>query len=221
MEIRATWEELWHFTGGKCGTMSEHELDAAWKQLEEELRRRARAMADAERAAAWKLLCPPLYRDTVVERLPCKDSFDEVQNWRYGALGLIVIGPSRRGKTRSVWKLLERVHFEDRKIIAFTPMQLKLKVARVWQDSETAEEWIYRLHRADVLFFDDLDTVKFTEAVEETIYDVFEYRPAHNKPVIVTLNQTGPQLARRMNACGRGAKIVERMREFCHVINFT
>ncbi len=201
--------------------MNEDELDAALKECEKELKRHELAMAEKRRANAWKALCPPLYRDTVLDRIPCKDKFNEVQNWRYGSLGLILLGPSRRGKTRSVWKLLERLHFEGREIIAFTPMKLKLQVANVWRDPETAEEWIYSLHLADVLFFDDLDTIRFTEAVEETIYDVFEYRPAHGKPVIATLNQSGSQLARRMNANGRGVKIVERMREYCQIINFT
>ena len=43
----------------------------------------------------------------------------------------------------------------------------------------------------------------------------------HRKPVIATVNRTGRELAARMNANGRGAKIVERMREYCQVINFT
>jgi DNA replication protein DnaC len=136
--------------------------------------------------------------------------------------GLALVGPTRRGKTRAVWTRLKRLHFEERLTIrAFRPMDLKLKVANVWRDPEEAEEWINRLRRTDLLFLDDLDTVKFTEAVEETIYDVFEFRPTHGKPIVVTVNTTGRKLAERMNANGRGAKIVERMRESCHVVNFT
>src|SRR5205823_14075832 len=116
----------------------------------------------------------------------------------------------------------KRLHFDERlKITAFRPMDLKLEVANAWRDPEQAKEWIEGLRRTDLLFLDDLDTVKFTEAVEETIYDIFEFRPTHGKPVIVTLNVTGRKLAERMNANGRGAKIVERMRESCHIVNFT
>jgi DNA replication protein DnaC len=221
MERRCDWYDLRSFTGGKCDIMTEDELVVAWEQCEKAFEQHEKELKQRAIENAWKRLCPPLYRDTVLERLPHKHKFEEVQKWSYGPAGLIVLGASRRGKTRSVWKLLERLHFEGKEIIAFTPMKLKLEVARVWQDAETAEEWIYSLHRADVLFFDDLDTVKFTEAVEETIYDVFEYRPAHGKPVIATVNQSGAQLARRMNANGRGVKIVERMREYCEVVNFT
>jgi DNA replication protein DnaC len=221
MERRCDWYDLRRFTDGKCDTMTEDELAVAWDQCEKAFEQHEKELKHRAIETAWKRLCPPLYRATVLEELPSKDKFEEVQEWKYGRVGLIVLGSSRTGKTRSVWKLLERLHFEGKEIIAFTPMMLKLAVATVWQDTETAEDWICSLHRADVLFFDDLDTVKFTKAVEETIYDVFEHRPTHGKPVIATVNQSGVQLARRMNATGRGVKIVERMREFCQVINFS
>ena len=130
------------------------------------------------------------------------------------------MGPARSGKTRSAWTLLERLHLEGREILALNPMDLKLRVATAWKDLETVGAWIRTLRRVDVVFLDDLDTVKFTEAVEETIYDLFEHRLAHRRPVIVTLNRSGAELAERMNSNGRGVKIVERMRESCQVINF-
>jgi DNA replication protein DnaC len=202
------------FTAGRWETMTDEERDRAYPEC-------VRALERWSLELSWKSLCPPEYRNTVSEQLPNVAKFEEVQKWQYGPTGLLIVGPTRRGKTRSVWKLLERLHFEHRQIIAFTPMDLKLAVMSAWQDVETAEDLIYELHNAHVLFFDDLDTVKFTEAVEETIYDAFEFRPTHEKPGIATVNRTGRELATRMNANGRGAKIVERMREYCQVVNFT
>lgn len=188
-----------------------------WKERPRHMRERER---ERERRHEWKLLFPPIYRNTQPERLPNRVKFDEVQAWAYGPQGLILIGRTRRGKTRAAWKLLERLHQENRTIISFSPMDLKRAVAGAWQDADATGEFFSHLRHSDVLFLDDLDTIKFTEAVVETLYDVFEYRPAHGKPVIVTCNQSGEELARRMNSHGRGAKIVERMREFCDVINF-
>jgi DNA replication protein DnaC len=174
------------------------------------------------RERSWHFLCPPAYRNTVLEQLPNVGRFNEVQEWKYGSTGLLLVGPTRRGKTRAAWMLLKRLYLEEgRSIEAFRPMDLKLKVAKTWADADEADDWIWELRHTDVLFFDDLDTIKFTETVEETIYDIFEFRPTHGKPVIVTVNVTGRELAERMNANGRGAKIVERMREYCQVINFT
>ena len=221
MNTHPDWYDVMEFTKGKWETMSLEEQDQVLKAYPlhvEEMRRRER---EREHHEAWEDLCPPEYRNTSYERLPNPAKFDQVQNWQYGPVGLLLVGPTRRGKTRAAWKRLERLHFDEhRKIIAFSPMDLKLAVANAWRDSETTEDWISSLRYADVLFLDDLDTIKFTEAVEETIFDIFEFRPMHAKPVIATLNQSGPQLAARMNTSGRGAKIVERMREYCQVINF-
>jgi DNA replication protein DnaC len=203
------------FTNGQFDNLTDEEQEKAIVECTEALERR-----DLE--FSWEDLCPPEYRNTIADRLPNPVKFGEVQKWQYGPMGLLLVGPTRRGKTRSVWKLLKRLHFDERrKIIAFAPMDLKLALANAWRDTEMAEDFIFRLRNIDVLFFDDLDTIKFTEAVEETIYDAFEFRPTHGNPVIATVNRTGRELAARMNANGRGAKIVERMREYCQVINFT
>jgi DNA replication protein DnaC len=195
--------------------MTPEECDKAFVDCARELER-------YELEFDWDHLCPLEYRNTNLDRLPNLEKFEQVQTWQYGPKGLLLVGPTRSGKTRSIWKLLERLYFgERRRIIALCPMDLKIEVAKAWKDPETAEELMFRLRRVDLLFFDDLDTVKFTEAVEETIYDAFEFRPTHGNPVIATVNRTGCELAARMNANGRGAKIVERMREYCEVINFT
>jgi DNA replication protein DnaC len=209
-----TWTQLMQFTNGRWGDME-------CEEREDTLEKYKLHVQERRRQNAWKDLCPPEYRNTIPTRLPKPLNFEEVQKWQYGGKGLLLIGPTRHGKTRSVWSLLKRLHFDEhRSIIAFNPMDLKLAVAKAWRDPEEAESWVEHLRSAQVVFFDDLDTVKFTEAVEETVYDAFEFRPTHGKPVIVTVNRTGPELAARMNANGRGAKIVERMREYCQVINF-
>jgi DNA replication protein DnaC len=206
--------ELMRFTNGKWDSIP---ID----KREEVERACRRKLIEECQLLEWRSLCPPEYRDTCPERLPNIEKFKQAQNWRYGPKGLVLLGPTRRGKTRAAWGLLQRLFVEERRsIIAFNPMDLKLAVAKVWQDPEEAESWIGRLRRVQVLFIDDLDTVKFTEAVEETVYDIFESRPTHRRPVIVTVNRSGRELAARMNTNGRGAKIVERMRESCEVINF-
>jgi DNA replication protein DnaC len=216
MRRQPTNAELMSFTNGQSlENMTPEQCEKAYHECVRELERR-------DREFDWDHLCPPKYRNTILEQLPKRAKFEEVQKWQYGPMGLLLVGPTRSGKTRSVWKLLHRLHFDERReIIAFAPMDLKLAVASAWKDTETTEDWTFRLRNCDVLFFDDLDTIKFTEAVEETIYDAFEFRPTHGKPVIATVNLAGRELAARMNANGRGAKIVERMREYCLVINFT
>lgn len=183
MEI-VSYADLMEFTNGKWDTIP---FDKRY-EVEQACRLKLQEMA---RRKAWENICPPAYRNTVPQQLPNVAKFEQVQKWRYGPTGLLLVGPTRRGKTRSVWNLLKRLHLDERRsMIAFNPMDLKLGVAMAWRDPEEAEFWVDRLRTVHVLFFDDLDAVKFTEAVEETIYDAFESRPMHRKPVIAT--STGP-----------------------------
>jgi DNA replication protein DnaC len=210
-----SYHDLMAFTDGKFESMTYEQRVKARDEYVYLSDRRSR-----ERS--WEFRCPPAYRNTIPEQVPNLRKFKEVQDWKYGETGLLLVGPTRRGKTRAAWMLLKRLYLEEeRSFEAFQPMDLKLKVATAWCDPGEADNWVWEIRHTDVLFLDDLDTIKFTETVEETIYDLFEFRPIHGKPVIVTVNVTGRKLAERMNASGRGAKIVERMRESCHVVNFT
>jgi DNA replication protein DnaC len=221
MEQTLTYEETMEFNYRKWSSMPDEERRRDVDRfIAEQLPALEARRAQERLQLSWKQLCPPGYQDTSIERLPNASKFQDVQAWTYGSKGLILLGPTRSGKTRSAWKLLERLHYEGKRIAAYSPMDLKLQVANAWHRVETTEEWISKLRRVELLFLDDLDTIKFTEAVEETIYDIFENRPTHGRPVISTLNTSGHDLAARMNANGRGAKIVERMREYCDIINF-
>ncbi len=216
-----SYHDMMAFTGGKFQSMTDEARRKAYDEYMKAYDEHMRLREQRHRERSWERFCPPAYRNTVPEQLPNLVKFKQVQEWQYGATGLLLVGPTRRGKTRAAWTLIRRLYLEEgRTLKAFRPMDLKLEVANAWSDAEGAEEWIGRLRHTDVLFLDDVDTVKFTEAVEETIYDLFEFRPTHTKPVIVTVNVTGRKLAERMNANGRGAKIVERIRESCHVVNF-
>ena len=105
------YHHLMAFTEGKFEIMSQEER---WKVRDEYIRLAQRRRVER----SWEELCPPGYRNTIPEQLPKLPKFEEIQKWKYGPMGLLLVGPTRRGKTRSVWKLLERLHFEGRNILA-------------------------------------------------------------------------------------------------------
>ena len=213
---------IMELTQGRWPVMTDDERDATVREYEAGILVRQAELHQEHLRKKWEQLCPPIYRENDPNLLPNLPMFEQVQKWEYGPEGLLLLGPSRLGKTRAAWALLNRLHFkEKRKIVAFNPMDLKLAVANAWRNREEDEPNVAsQLRRAQILFLDDLDTIKFTEAVEETLYDAFEYRLAHFKPVIVSLNQCGDELVDRMSTEARGVKIVERMRESCRAINF-
>src|SRR5689334_16698233 len=109
MEQALTYEEIMEFNRRKWRSMPDEErrrdVDRFITQLPELEAKRAQEQLQL----SWKQLCPPGYQDTSIERLPNASKFRDVLGWTYGPKGLILLGPTRSGKTRSAWKLLERL----------------------------------------------------------------------------------------------------------------
>jgi DNA replication protein DnaC len=192
-----------------------------WEKRQERERRN-------QREQNFRELCPILYRETDTARLPNRAAYRKVMAWKFGARGLLLVGETGRGKTRSAWKLLDRLYLaEERSLRTLDAAGVQLGVAREWGKPDTAERWVEKLCAVDVLFLDDLDKVKFTEAAALAIYTIFERRPANGRPIIATLNQRGDDLVARLTVNERGeqfpgcgAAIVRRMREFCELVEF-
>ena len=51
------------------------------------------------RKARWLKLCPPDYQETDPARISCEKRA-RVLSWTYGRKGLLLVGPTRGGKTR-------------------------------------------------------------------------------------------------------------------------
>jgi hypothetical protein len=117
-----TDSQLMTFTHGKWYTI---------ETVEERERVYADCVRDLERRRLerqWDRLCPPLYRNTIPEQLPNPEKFEEVQKWKYGPTGLLLLGPTRCGKTRAVWTRLRRLHLLLRKpsALLFHPREMIL-----------------------------------------------------------------------------------------------
>ena len=81
------------------------------------------------REDSWKAICPPLFQNTDPKRLdPTK--LKAVLEWKYGAKGLLLAGPTNRGKSRCAWELLKREYFQGRKIKALNCLEFERTTAR-------------------------------------------------------------------------------------------
>jgi DNA replication protein DnaC len=166
----------------------------------------------------WKGICPPLYRDTDPMRLP-EVPLQTVLAWRYGSQGLLVHGDTGRGKTRAVFQLLRRLHFDEgRKIIRFGANDFGAECSKRFFDGD-GSAWIAGLVKADVLFLDDLGKDRFTDRVESALFGLVEGRMSNLRPIIVTTNFFGDALASKMTG-DRGQPLVRRLRESCQDVAF-
>lgn len=182
-----------------------------WDSALAEERRRRRAKDE------WTRLCPPSYRKTEPARLPAKPLAD-ILAWRYGPRGLLAIGPTDEGKTRSMFLLLRRLLDEGREIRAFDCAAFGHECGRRFMDG-TGADWTDALAQVEVCFFDDLGKVPMTERVESELFAVVERRTANELPILATSNLTGADLVGKASA-DRGAPLVRRLREFCEVVVF-
>jgi len=181
-------------------------------------------------------ICPPLYRDTVPERIPDQDALKTALSWRPTVLqedgrtwgvnprGLVLVGEPGSGKTRAAWLLIRRCIFANCGVIPFDGLGWGLAVSSHFGDPENAQDWVGGLCSADVLFVDDIFKAKMTEAQEFAIFGVLDRRAAWKRPTIVTMNASGAALASRASAAAgerdRMDAIMRRLGEFSDVVRF-
>jgi DNA replication protein DnaC len=164
-------------------------------------------------------LCPPLYFETEVSRLPVKQ-YEQVKSWKYSSTGLLLRGDTGTGKTRCAWKLIERLMVCDLwRVDCFDCIGFAHQLARKFRDEESVEDWVAELADRPIVFFDDLGKLKFTERAEVELFGLIERRCANKKPIIATTNDSGDSLAARMTD-NRGPAMIRRLREFCQIIDF-
>jgi DNA replication protein DnaC len=186
----------------------------------------ARRKAEHERFFArraifetWDAICKQeIYRDTDPDMLPNKPASARVLAWEYGQRGLILTGPTRRGKTRTAWLLMRRLYDAGKSIRAFDGIGWFFEVGKAFRDMDGAERWLNALTRVDVLFLDDVFRGRLTDAQELALWGVIERRTANRKPIIITANATGDSL--RADHGHAVEPIVARLREFCDGVAF-
>jgi len=181
--------------------------------------------------ARWSELCPPLYRETLIEKLPMpREIIEKVLGWKYQDRGLILYGNTGRGKTRLMWLLLRALYFDEsspnyepytqaNKFEIFDASGFSRKIEMLFgTDPAKAAAWLeYAGEKRKVVFFDDFGKMKFTERTEAELFAVIESRIAHKLPTMFTMNAIGKELESRFSP-DRGAPFIRRLREFCEAV---
>lgn len=197
------------------------------EKAERDQRQRQHEEARQRQSEAWLTICPPAYRDTDPELLPCQDKSVQAWNWQFGPKGLTLHGRTGAGKTRTMFMVLEREHQAGRRIVATTHAEFSREAT--WQTSERREaqqRWLARWLTPDILFVDDLGKSRFVtadgtaRAAEDTLFDVFDRRIRAAKPTMFTMQfEDGKKLAANMSE-DKGEAFARRLRELTECIYF-
>ena len=178
-----------------------------------------RAEQLAGREQLYLHLCPPLFRETDPFRLD-QEKLQDVLSWTYGPKGLLLVGPTDRGKTRMAFLLLKRLILAGRDVAVFDCASFAHKASELFGEGKgRGQAWVKGLSAIDVLFFDDIGKNPMTERAEAEFYTVVDRRTTHMLPIIGTTNMTGVQLKAKTSE-DRGAPLVRRLREFCEIVSF-
>jgi hypothetical protein len=172
----------------------------------------------------WLNLCPEVYQDTEIDLLPHPDISQKALRWpcmlndlstlKTPWMGLNLWGFSRQGKTRTLFLILKKAHYEGKRIKFFGPSEFAQQCEM--REFKTAS-WIRGLTAYDIIAFDDIDKCKLTRQQEEKFFAVLDARIAHRLPIFFTGNTQGDKLKLQFK---NGEAIVARMREHCYSIHF-
>jgi len=174
----------------------------------------------------WQRMCPALYRHTEIGRLQddlLHQGYDsrwmhEVLAWQYGSRGIVISGPTGVGKSRLMWLLLRRLLDEENRTAVFlNAVRFRTGVQAAGRDG-TSEEFVRRLVRTQVLYWDDLGQMHLTGAASEMLLHLLEERICAGRPILATTQYSGKGMDAQFERPEMGQAIRRRLNEFCRVV---
>lgn len=174
---------------------------------------------------AWRNTAPPYFRETVTAQIPDQVALARAMQWRDGPKGLLLVGETRTGKSRSAWEVIKgfcyancgewaQGHHFDR-VDGLRLAQLLMSYGGESDSLKTIKSWC----NSRLLLLDDIFKAKLTERAEEIIFLVIDERCQQRLPFIITANDSEESLLNRLSS-DRGPALLERIKETCDVIAF-
>ena len=81
------------------------------------------------------------------------------------------------------------------------------------------EEFVRRLVRTDVVYWDDLGQMHLTGAASEMLLHIIEQRACAGKPMLVTTQYCGRRMSAQFERPEMGEAISRRLNEFCRIVS--
>jgi hypothetical protein len=173
----------------------------------------------AKLQAQWVAMVGTRYENFHRPKLPpiIRPLAKEVLAWTPKAQGIGLLGPSGTGKSPLLYGLAKQLFLGGCDVFCTSGIEFQRMVHRAIEERVAWARYVKRCESAEVLLIDDADKLNFTPGVEAEYYGMLEHRRNWTRPLLCTLNMTGPELA-SMGRGDRSAAIVARLRDLCRFI---
>ena len=174
--------------------------------------------AAAVRRAEWATIRPDLFEDTDLRRIDPK-AVDAARAWKFGSMGLALVGNTGAGKSRLLYWMLEHFHLSGRSVVIVRAKQFEKTISQKSGDSmRELDAYTRGLVRCDILAIDDLGKERATERVETELLDVLDSRTLNLRPFLFTSQFSDEELSAHYSP-DVGSAIVRRLKQFCQPVN--
>lgn len=157
--------------------------------------------------------CPELFKDTDPHRLPevlrnVAIHWDPAKTKR----SLLIHGATRKGKTRCLWYVRNRLKGMKRYVRVLTMFELEAELVSAW-GKDRWDRTMRELVECDVLGLDDLGKEKMTERMASVLFALIDQRTQACRPTIITTNHTSQSLHDRFPDKEIAAAFVARLKD--------
>ena len=208
--------------------LTEAEADALHAATVEQIRA-------ATARAAFDAICPPALHPTVTDwghtsLAPFAGQIKRVRGWTpasEGGKGLLLAGPTGRGKSRAFYALAEKLRVgpprHDVAIWHAHDFFLSLQ-SQVHFGNDDAAAFVRAVASRQYLFIDDLgqEAIAWSKAdwAEGWLMRLLEMRVGLRLPIFVTTNLTGAQITGKQKNEVRGDPLLRRLLELAEPVKF-
>lgn len=179
-------------------------------------------------AERFRLMCPDSYKESDWTRPEMKRnlaSIEQVRAWQAGAKGLLLTGPTGRGKTRAMWALVQRLMCVDgRDVLYYKASEFFWQLQqRVNYGRDEAAGWVRAVAQRPLVFIDDWgqQAILSTRAEwsEGWFFDFCDKRIEAQLPLLITTNLSAKDIASGQSDV-RGDPLLRRLLELSEPIKF-
>lgn len=201
---------------------------------EERSRRAVEEARAADRLARWKHDVGDKYQETDWTQPSVARFYDksrEVMEWQFGAKGMLIAGPSGRGKSRAVAQLYRRLAIEEKRDVRYFHASdwFSILGENVRYGVDDARKFVNRQAEVPLFIMDDLGqqarvSKEKEEHAQAWFFRFLDIRRAEGRPVIITTNLSAveiaadPLFANRRNI--RRDPLLVRLFDLCEVVSY-